>query len=75
MPTRKILKLELQQIRLKSLHHEVFPSHNTYELNKHYMSQLAQSSTYKHATYHFINTHHIKMHNITQNKQNTKFQV
>ena len=68
-------KLILLHIRLKSLHHEAFPPHNTYGLNIHCMSQLAQSSTLKHATYHFIKTHHIKMHNITQINQKEKIQV
>ena len=42
------------------------------DLNIHYISQLALSSTKRHATYHFMKTHHIKMHNITLNKRKAK---
>ena len=61
--------------KVQTFHHEVFPSHNTHDLNILYMSQLAQSSTYQRATYNFMKTHHIKIHNITQSKQKQKFQV
>ena len=41
----------------------------------HYMSQLAQSSTYQHAMYYFLENHYIKIHSITQTTKKAKFQV
>ena len=43
--TKQIPEFILPHIRIKTLHHEAFPSHDTYELNIHHMSQLAQVST------------------------------